>query len=121
MSLALPAELNGFPGPVHVLELADALQLTPEQRRKTADLVQQMRLRAKGLGQEVIEAEVRLDRLFSSGEPNEATLADAVENAAMIQARLRTAHLSYHLAMVRILTPQQAAVYNDLRGYAGHQ
>jgi hypothetical protein len=30
--LAKPAELNGYPGPLHVLEEADALELTEEQR-----------------------------------------------------------------------------------------
>jgi hypothetical protein len=32
MGMALPAELNGYPGPAHVLELADKLELTPDQR-----------------------------------------------------------------------------------------
>ncbi len=30
MGLALAAELNGYPGPVHVLELADKLNLSPD-------------------------------------------------------------------------------------------
>jgi hypothetical protein len=34
MGLALAAELNGFPGPLHVLELAAGLELTDEQRTK---------------------------------------------------------------------------------------
>ena len=33
MGLSLPAELNGYPGPKHVLELADGLGLTPAQRQ----------------------------------------------------------------------------------------
>ena len=28
MTMALPAELNGYPGPLHVIELADALALS---------------------------------------------------------------------------------------------
>ena len=32
MGLALAAELNGYPGPSHVLELADKLELSAEQR-----------------------------------------------------------------------------------------
>ena len=32
MGLALAAELNGYPGPLHVLELADKLDLSAEQR-----------------------------------------------------------------------------------------
>ena len=31
MGLALPAELNGYPGPAHVLELSDQLGLSTEQ------------------------------------------------------------------------------------------
>jgi hypothetical protein len=34
MGLALAAELNGYPGPSHVLELADKLDLTTEQRAR---------------------------------------------------------------------------------------
>ncbi len=35
MSLALPAELNGYPGPSHTLENADALGLSPAQRHSS--------------------------------------------------------------------------------------
>src|SRR5262245_1477224 len=38
MGLALAAELNGYPGPLHVLELADRLQLSPEQTRRVDSL-----------------------------------------------------------------------------------
>src|SRR5262249_12751906 len=38
MGLALAAELNGYPGPAHVLELADALHLSDDQRTKTKAL-----------------------------------------------------------------------------------
>ena len=34
MGLALAAELNGYPGPVHAIELADQLHLSPEQVTK---------------------------------------------------------------------------------------
>ena len=37
MSLALAAELNGYPGPRHTLELASELNLTDEQRTKAGD------------------------------------------------------------------------------------
>ena len=38
MGLALPAELNGYPGPSHVLENAEALALTADQRERTKAL-----------------------------------------------------------------------------------
>jgi hypothetical protein len=34
MGLALAAELNGYPGPIHAIELAEQLHLSPEQLRK---------------------------------------------------------------------------------------
>jgi hypothetical protein len=35
MGLAKAAELNGYPGPAHVLDLAEKLQLTPQQQGTT--------------------------------------------------------------------------------------
>src|SRR3954469_25358405 len=46
MGLALAAELNGFPGPLHVLELADQLALSAEQRAKVQDLFAAMKQEA---------------------------------------------------------------------------
>ena len=40
MSLALPAELNGYPGPLHVIELAEALALTDIQRKHMQQLLE---------------------------------------------------------------------------------
>jgi hypothetical protein len=38
MALAKAAELNGYPGPLHSLELADKLGLSPEQLRAIKDI-----------------------------------------------------------------------------------
>ena len=38
MGLALAAELNGYPGPSHVLELADRLELSTDQRARVQRL-----------------------------------------------------------------------------------
>ena len=38
MGLAQAAELNGYPGPMHVLELAAQLQLPPDHTSKTEAL-----------------------------------------------------------------------------------
>ena len=118
MAMALPAELNGYPGPSHVLEWADALQLTPAQRQETSSLMARMKVQARSLGEEVIQAEEALDGLFRSGRMlDEETMAGAVERAALAQGRLRAAHLSYHLAMAKLLNAEQRSQYNRLRGY----
>ena len=45
MGLALAAELNGYPGPRHVLDLADQLGLTPEQQVEAQRLLTRCRSR----------------------------------------------------------------------------
>jgi len=57
MGLALAAELNGNPGPMHVLELADNLTLTPDQRIRMEDMVHAMKQETIGIGEDVIMAE----------------------------------------------------------------
>lgn len=117
MSLALPAELNGYPGPAHVLELAEELGLSPAQREGTQALFEAMRREASTLGEELIAAERELDSLFRERRAGAESLASATSKAAAAQGRLREAHLRYHLAMVDLLTPEQIAEYNRLRGY----
>ncbi len=57
MGLALPAELNGYPGPSHVLENADALGLSAEQRDRTKNLFDTMKAEAVPVGEQLIEQE----------------------------------------------------------------
>lgn len=117
MSLALPAELNGYPGPSHTLELAGQLGLSDEQKMKTKQLFEQMQGEAKRLGEELISSEYELDRLFRETMATPASVEEAVAKAARFQGQLRASHLRYHLSMVDVLTPAQVAKYNQLRGY----
>src|SRR5512134_704976 len=66
LGLAKAAELNGYPGPAHVLELAAQLNVTDDQRAKTEALFKRMQARAIHLGKELIEEERALDKLFAS-------------------------------------------------------
>jgi Spy/CpxP family protein refolding chaperone len=117
MGLALPAELNGYPGPRHVLDLADQLELTVAQEAEAQELFDAMQAQAIVLGEQVLAAEAALDRLFAIGTPSEAeTLAAAVE-VGRLQGVLRAHHLRYHLAMREVLSPHQVMRYQQLRGY----
>src|SRR5690606_17695524 len=68
MGLARPAEMNSYPGPMHVLELADALDLTPEQRATAERLMHEVKGEARVLGAQIVERERHLDQLFADGE-----------------------------------------------------
>jgi len=120
MGLALAAELNGYPGPVHVLELATSLGLSDEQRAKVTALFDAMKQEAVGLGERLIVAETALDRQFADKTITASGLGEATRDIASLQGELRLAHLKYHLATLELLTPDQVQRYAALRGY-GHQ
>jgi Spy/CpxP family protein refolding chaperone len=119
MGMALPAELNGYPGPRHVLDLAADLGLTATQRATAERLMSEMRRQAIPLGEQVIAAEAELGRLFSEGAASAGTVAVATDRVARLRGELRSVHLVVHLAMRESLTAEQRAAYDRLRGYAG--
>lgn len=120
--LAKPAELNGFPGPMHVLELDEELALTPVQKSKVQAIFDRMKRRAIALAPAYIEAEAELDRSFRSGGINANRLKAHLRAAERARADLRAVHLEAHLATTPILTPDQRKRYAELRGYGadGH-
>ncbi len=119
MGLARAAELNGYPGPAHVLELASQLGITPEQRTKTEALRASLASKAVSLGRALVEEERKLDRMFATKAVSPELLAGLLSEIGALQAQVRGAHLEAHLAQVQILTPEQTAHYFQLRGYGG--
>ncbi len=117
MGFAKAAELNHYPGPRHVLDLAEHLQLSDAQRRKTRTIFEGMRTEAVRLGKQLLDRERHLDTLFAAGTISEATLEQLVTDSAAIQGQLRVVHLRTHLAQKHILTPEQLRRYDALRGY----
>lgn len=119
MGFAKAAELNRYPGPAHVLELAASLKLTAEQKTRTQELFNRMQKKAANLGRMLVEEEQKLDRLFSTRTITPDTLSAALERIGKLQGQVRLAHLEAHLAQVEILSPSQVTKYVALRGYAG--
>jgi len=119
MGLALAAELNGYPGPKHVLEHSNVLGLSEAQRAKMQELVTAMKAEAVPIGETLITQEAHLDRQFAEKTITPATLAASLQEIGSTQGGLRAAHLKYHLLTVDVLTPAQVRLYAELRGYAG--
>jgi Spy/CpxP family protein refolding chaperone len=117
MGLALAAELNGYPGPIHVLELADQLQLTDAQRQRMRALTDQMKAEAVPVGEKLIERERALDQAFAQRQITPASLAALTAQIGETQGELRAVHLKYHLTTAELLTPHQRHRYAELRGY----
>lgn len=119
MGFALPAELNHYPGPKHVLELATVLELASEQRKRTQEIFDVMKEEAQRLGREIVDREKQLDGLFAQGTISQESLDAVVGEIAALQGELRVAHLRAHLEMVATLTEDQIARYEKHRGYHG--
>ena len=116
--LAVAAELNGMPGPAHMLELKDQIALNLDQVAKTQALLDDMRKAAIPTGERLIAAELALENAFAKGAVEEATLRRLLAEAESARTELRFIHLSQHYKTVQFLKPEQIKRYNILRGYA---
>jgi len=125
LGYAKAAELNGWPGPLHALELADALSLTADQRARIGVIRQAMLAKAKPLGEQLVTAEAELDALFAGAVPTLTLVAEATEKIGRIEAALRAVHLAAHIDVRPLLTEHQRMIYARERGYGttheGHQ
>lgn len=118
MALALAAELNGYPGPMHVLEHAEALRLSAEQRAVAETLRARMLAEARTLGAQIVALEQALDALFATAAADAGRLAALTASIGALHGRLRETHLAAHIAMRDALDPAQRDAYARLRGYA---
>jgi Spy/CpxP family protein refolding chaperone len=118
MGLSKVAELNHYPGPRHVLDQAGDLGLSPAQLAKARDIWQAMNVKARALGETIVAKETVLEESFSSGVATPADTRAVLDELARLQADLRYTHLSAHLAMRSVLSADQIAKYDALRGYA---
>jgi Spy/CpxP family protein refolding chaperone len=117
MGLALAAELNGVPGPMHVLELARELELTPEQEAEVQAVFDEMLEQAKELGGQIVEVERELDRRFRHQHLDETVVRELTGRIGALTGELRAVHLNAHLKVAPILTSEQRERYVRLRGY----
>lgn len=121
MGYAKAAELNRYPGPMHALELAEQLGLAPEQRAAMASLMKIHKAEARQLGGEVVRLERELDALFAERRATPDMVDAKLAELAVAQARYRGSHLKTHIEATKLLTSEQIAKYDVLRGYAGER
>ena len=119
--LAKAAELNGLPGPFHLLELKDQIPLTPEQVDAVTAIYERMRAAASAEGERFIAAEQALEDAFRAGTMTEKSLQAMLADIERSRARLRFIHLSAHLGTPKLLAEVQIARYARLRGYHAYR
>lgn len=115
--LALPAELNGVPGPAHLLELRDQIPLSADQVAAIEEIYEALLAEATAAGERLIAAEAEIEAAFRAGALDDALLRELIANAEAARAELRYIHLSRHLSTPPLLSARQVARYNALRGY----
>ena len=115
--LALPAELNGVPGPAHLLELKEEISLTSAQVTALEAILAEMQAEARAAGERFIAAEAAIEAAFREGNLASDRLRALIDASAEARAELRFIHLTRHLETPPLLTSEQIARYNILRGY----
>ena len=128
MGTSKAAELNHYPGPRHVLDHAAALGLSGHQKSEAQRIYDAMEKASSRIGQQIVQKEAELEALYASQRADAGNTRRVVDELAALQAQFRLAHLDAHLAMKQVLSPQQIAAYDRVRGYgstksheAGHK
>ncbi len=118
MGFARAAELNRYPGPKHVLDMAEQLDLSHSQIRASQAIFDRMLVDAMALGQDLVGLERELDQAFAEGTLSEPGMTAQLADIGRTRAELRGVHLRAHLQQRDVLTAEQIDRYDSLRGYA---
>ena len=118
--LAKAAELNGVPGPIHLLEMKDEIGLDETQRSAISAIYERMKSRAIHHGERLIDLERRLERDFRNRTITDALLRASLSAIAETKKELRYVHLAAHIETLKILAEKQIRTYNALRGYSSN-
>ncbi len=121
MGLGKVAELNQYPGPRHVLELADELELSQSQLADTQKNFAEMKVNAIAVGSRLLAAEADLEQAFQAGAVDAKSLEEAVQDIGRLRAELRFVHLAAHVRQKHILSEAQVEKYVMHRGYNGQE
>ena len=117
--LAKAAELNGVPGPGHLLEMRKEIGLNDDQVARLEAIFKDMQEKAIAEGKRLTEREKALEDAFRAGAVSDETLRKLLAAIEASRSALRYIHLAAHLTSPPLLTAQQIQLYNKLRGYDG--
>jgi Spy/CpxP family protein refolding chaperone len=114
------ADLNGYPGPKHVLDMQDSLNLSEEQLKDVQSIFDAMKESTRSTGEAIIAREVELESLFRSGKATREVVKRVSKEIGALRGELRAAHLVAHIQAKQVLTKDQIATYDSLRDKERH-
>lgn len=121
LGFALAAELNGYPGPLHVLQLAEKLELSQQQHARVTAIFDAMHSSAAALGEQIVSAEGALEAAFSGSTITKDSLHKMVVEIGHLTGQLRAVHLAAHIETKALLSEKQVHLYTMGRGYQGSE
>jgi Spy/CpxP family protein refolding chaperone len=113
--MAFAADQNGYPGPMHVLELKDRLKLTAGQEAKAQALMHAMFSESKPKSARLLELEAKLRRLFADRTADVTAVRATVAEVERARGEVRLVHLLAHLKTRELLTEDQRRIYHEAR------
>ena len=116
-SMTKLAELNGHPGPRHILDLGKELGLTTVEKEYIIIIYNDMKREALISGQEILQIEKTANKLFANKSISDSELQRLIIKSAENYGKLRYIHLTTHLKIMDILSQEQIILYNTLRDY----
>jgi Spy/CpxP family protein refolding chaperone len=93
------------------------MSLSPDQETQIQAAFEQMQAKAKPVGQEIVQREGQFSAAFANRTISEAELQAQTRELASLYGQLRATHLQAHLQITPLLSTEQIATYNTLRGY----
>jgi Spy/CpxP family protein refolding chaperone len=113
--MASYADLNGYPGPKHILDMQEKLNLSEEQLKDVQSIFEAMKENAQAKGEAIIAKEVELEQLFRLGKATESEAKTLSRTIGTLRGELRAVHLTAHVQAKQVLTKEQVTTYNSIR------
>jgi len=109
----------GYPGPRHVLEMGDELELTAAQKEQIGTIFGGAKASFAKMGAELVEKEEALEAMFAAGDVDVGDMTKLAAEIGERQGELRAAHLAAHVRTREALTPAQLEKLSAMAGAHG--
>ncbi|MBI5709191.1 MAG: periplasmic heavy metal sensor [Candidatus Eisenbacteria bacterium] len=102
-------------GMAHRAQMLRALDLSPEQREKVADIREREQRKAIGIRAELATAMLDMRKLMREEHPDGRRIDAQIDRIAGLKAGLRKAQVAAMLEMRSLLTPEQLRKWRGMR------